>query len=407
LEVKDMSRLSREEYYMNIAVQTSLRSTCIRRKVGAIIVKDDRILSTGYNGAPSGIPNCCDDCKRCYRSAHNIPSGQMLDMCYAVHAEQNAIMNALKTGEDLKGAALYVNTYPCVTCFKLTVQAGIKEVYYIDEYENEFTKQMAKEAGVKLVQLDGSIYRTPVGSSQKTADDMDTIDPLVAQIYKYEPGTEIFAINREKVMKENGLFERYDEMIYYTNYHIDKEIVPITNELYNKIGKQVANRNTLEYNGDAVKQLVIGAVVYDIAKDELIVLKCLGERFAGKFTMIQGHMAVNKNDTARSKLKTIMMRNLRKEITEELNLNFGDILEIEPLYLIQSNDNKVSSEHMGVISLIKIDTRLLDYEIESGEPEKHEVAHLTKYDLSNMELMCRYDTWLKKCIIKMKEDGLI
>ena len=107
-----MSRLSREEYYMNIAVQTSLRSTCIRRKVGAIIVKDDRILSTGYNGAPSGIPNCCDDCKRCYRSAHNIPSGQMLDMCYAVHAEQNAIMNALKTGEDLKGAALYVNTYP-------------------------------------------------------------------------------------------------------------------------------------------------------------------------------------------------------------------------------------------------------------------------------------------------------
>jgi dCMP deaminase len=407
LEVKDMSRLSREEYYMNIAVQTSLRSTCIRRKVGAIIVKDDRILSTGYNGAPSGIPNCCDDCKRCYRSAHNIPSGQMLDMCYAVHAEQNAIMNALKTGEDLKGAALYVNTYPCVTCFKLTVQAGIKEVYYIDEYENEFTKQMAKEAGVKLVQLDGSIYRTPVGSSQKTADDMDTIDPLVAQIYKYEPGTEIFATNREKIMKENGLFERYDEMIYYTNYHIDKEIVPITNELYNKIGKQVANRNTLEYNGDAVKQLVIGAVVYDVAKDELIVLKCLGERFAGKFTMIQGHMAVNKNDTARSKLKTIMMRNLRKEITEELNLNFGDILEIEPLYLIQSNDNKVSSEHMGVISLIKIDTRLLDYEIESGEPEKHEVAHLTKYDLSNMELMCRYDTWLKKCIIKMKEDGLI
>lgn len=402
-----MSRLSREEYYMNIAVQTSLRSTCIRRKVGAIIVKDDRILSTGYNGAPSGLPNCCDDCKRCYRSAHNIPSGQMLDMCYAVHAEQNAIMNALKTGEDLKGAALYVNTYPCVTCFKLTVQAGIKDVFYIDEYENEFTKQMAKEAGVNLVKLDGSIYRTPVGSSQKTNDDMDTIDPLVAQIYKYEPGTEIFALNREKVMKENGLFERYDEMIYYTHFNIDREIVPITNELYNKIGKQVANRNTLEYNGDAVKQLVIGAIVYDVAKDELIVLKCLGERFAGKFTMIQGHMAVDKKDTERSKLKTIMMRNLRKEITEELNLKFSDILEIEPLYLIQSNDNKVSSEHMGVISLIKIDTNMLDYKIESGEPEKHEVAHLTKYDLSNMELMGRYDTWLKKTIIKMKEDNLL
>ena len=208
-------------------------------------------------------------------------------------------------------------------------------------------------------------------------------------------------------MKENGLFERYDEMIYYTHYNIDKEIVPITNDLYNKIGKQVANRNTLEYNGDAVKQLTIGAVVYDIAKDELIVLKCLGERFAGKFTMIQGHMAVDKKDTPRSKLKTIMMRNLRKEVTEELNLKFSDILEIEPLYLIQTNDNRVSSEHMGVISLIKIDTDMLDYKIESGEPEKHEVAHLTKYDLSNMDLMGRYDTWLKKVIIKMKEDNLI
>ena len=402
-----MSRLDIHEYYMNIAVQTSLRSTCIRRKVGAIIVKDNRILATGYNGAPSGLPNCCDNCNRCYRSAHNIPSGQMLDMCYAVHAEQNAILNAMKTGEDLRGASLYVNTYPCATCMKLTLQVGIRNIYYIDEYINSFTYDMAREAGVELVKMDGSIYQTPIGSSQKTVDDLDVIDPLVAQIYKYQPGTEIFALNREKVMKENGLFERYDEMIYYTHYNIDKEIVPITNDLYNKIGKQVANRNTLEYNGDAVKQLTIGAVVYDIAKDELIVLKCLGERFAGKFTMIQGHMAVDKKDTPRSKLKTIMMRNLRKEVTEELNLKFSDILEIEPLYLIQTNDNRVSSEHMGVISLIKIDTDMLDYKIESGEPEKHEVAHLTKYDLSNMDLMGRYDTWLKKVIIKMKEDNLI
>ena len=91
-----MNRLDIHEYYMNIAIQVSLRSTCIRRKVGAIIVKDNRILSTGYNGAPSGLPNCCDDCKRCYRSAHNIPSGCELDKCFAVHAEQNAIMNALK-----------------------------------------------------------------------------------------------------------------------------------------------------------------------------------------------------------------------------------------------------------------------------------------------------------------------
>jgi predicted NUDIX family phosphoesterase len=331
----------------------------------------------------------------------------MLDMCYAVHAEQNAIMNALKTGEDLRGAVLYVNTYPCVTCFKLTVQSGIKEIYYIDEYENEFTKQMAKEAGVKLVKLDGSIYRTPVGSSAISDDDMDAIDPLVAQIYKYTPGTEQFKINRDLVFRQNGLYERYDEMIYYTDFKLPYEILPVTDKLYTRINLYKANRNTLEYNGDDVKQLVIGAVVYDVHKNELIVLKCKGERFKGKFTMIQGHMAVDKRDTSRSRLKTIMNRNLKKEVTEELTLKVEDIIEIEPMYLIQSNDNKVSSEHMGVISLIKIDTSMLEYKVESGEPEKHDVAHLTKYDLGNMELMGRYDTWLKKVIIKMKEDGKI
>jgi len=398
-------RINVNDYYMNICVQVSLRSTCMRRKVGAVIVKDNRILSTGYNGAPSGLPNCIDNCNRCYRSAHNIPSGQMLDMCYAVHAEQNAIMNALKTGEDLRGAVLYVNTYPCVTCFKLTVQSGIKEIYYIDEYENEFTKQMAKEAGVKLVKLDGSIYRTPVGSSAISDDDMDAIDPLVAQIYKYTPGTEQFKINRDLVFRQNGLYERYDEMIYYTDFKLPCEILPVTDKLYTRINLFKANRNTLEYNGDDVKQLVIGAVVYDVHKNELIVLKCKGERFKGKFTMIQGHMAVDKRDTSRSRLKTIMNRNLKKEVTEELTLKVEDIIEIEPMYLIQSNDNKVSSEHMGVISLIKIDTSMLEYKIESGEPEKHDIAHLTKYDLGNMELMGRYDTWLKKVIIKMKEDG--
>ena len=402
-----MSRLDIHEYYMNIAVQVSLRSTCMRRKVGAVIVKDNRILSTGYNGAPSGLPNCIDNCDRCYRSAHNIPSGQMLDMCYAVHAEQNAIMNALKTGEDLKGAVLYVNTYPCVTCFKLTVQSGISEIYYIDEYENEFTKQMAKEAGVKLVKLDGSIYRTPVGTNAKSDNDLDTIDPLVAMIYKYRPGTEQFELNRDLVFRQNGLYERYDEMIYYTDYKLPTEIVPVKDKLYSKIKLFKANRNTLEYNGDSVKQLVIGAIVYDTCKKELIVLKCKGERFKDKFTMIQGHMAVGDKDTDRTRLKTIMNRNLKKEITEELTLKLEDIVEIEPMYFIQSNDNKVSSEHMGVISLIKIDTSMIEYEIESGEPEKHDVAHLTKYDLSNMELMGRYDTWLKKVIIKMKEDGRI
>ena len=399
-----MNRLDIHEYYMNIAIQVSLRSTCIRRKVGAIIVKDNRILSTGYNGAPSGLPNCCDDCKRCYRSAHNIPSGQMLDMCYAVHAEQNAILNAMKTGEDLRGASLYVNTYPCATCMKLTLQVGIRNIYFIDEYENEFTKNMAKEAGCQLVKMDGSIYQTPVGTEVKTTNDLDAIDPLVAAIYKYKPGTAEFVENRHKIFEEKGLYEYYDEIIYYTDFRMDKEIIPIERDTYKKIGVQTTNRNELEYNGDFVKQLVVGCVVYDIYNEEFILLKCKGERLKDKLTLVQGHMAFDEKATPRTSLKTIMMRNLRKEISEELTLDPKDILEITPLYLIQTNDNKISSEHLGMISFVKIDTSKLDYEVESGEPEKHDVEYLTMYELSDLKALDRCDTWLRKVLMKIKEE---
>ena len=401
-----MNRLDIHEYYMNIAVAVSLRSTCMRRKVGAVIVKDNRILSTGYNGAPSGLPNCIDNCERCYRSAHNIPSGQLLDMCYAVHAEQNAIMNALKTGEELKGAVLYVNTYPCATCFKLTVQAGIKEVYYIDEYENEFTKGMAEEAGVKLVKMDGSIYRTPVGSSVKTTNDLDAIDPLVAQIYKYKPGTEEFKVNRDNIFKQNGLYEYYNEMVYYTDYRPDKEIIEIDKNVLKRIGVQFANRNELEYNGDFVRQLVVGALVYDEYLDCFALLKCKGERLQNRLTLVQGHVCKEEKDDGRHRLQTILNRNIKKELSEELTLNPKDISRLEPLYLIQTNDNKISSEHIGVIYLAKIDSSELDYEIVSGEPEKHDVEWVSPFELSDLKVLDNLDVWARKVIMKIKEDKI-
>ena len=399
-----MERLGIHEYYMNMAVAASLRSTCMRRKVGAVIVKDNRILSTGYNGAPSGLPNCIDACDRCYRSAHNIPSGQCLDMCYAVHAEQNAIMNALKTGEDLKGAVIYVNTYPCVTCFKLILQSGIREVYYIDEYENEFTKNMANEAGVKLVRLDGSIYRTPVGTSTKTINDLDSVDPLVAQIYKFEPGTKEFEVNRDKVFNQNGLYEYYDERIYYTDFTIDKEIVKLDKDMYKKIGVNIANRNELEYNGDFVKQLVVCCIIYDEYDESFIFLKCKGERLKDKITFIQGHMSFDDKATIKTSLKTIMTRNLKKEIMEETSVKLKEIKTIEPMYLIQTNDNKISSEHMGMVSLVTINSQ---DDIISGEPDKHDVLRLNKHDLSNLELYNNMDTWVRKVLMKMKDDGRI
>ena len=399
-----MNRLNRTDYYTNICIQVSLRSTCVRRKVGAIIVKNDRILSTGYNGSPSGLPNCIDDCNRCYRSKHNIPSGQMLDLCFAVHAEQNAIMNALKTGEDLKGAVLYVNTFPCSTCFKLAIQSGIKEIYYVDEYENEFTRNMAEEAGVKLIKVDGSKFRTPEGSSVKTQNDLDDIDPLVAKIYKYTPGTVEFEENRRQVLEEINFFEKYNEMIYYTDYKMDKEIIDIDDIDYTQFRVGIENRNNLEYNGDRFKQLVVGAIIFDIHKNEMYVLKCKGERLAGKLTMIQGHMGLPENIDDTLDLNYANEYNLLKELEEEIGLHRDEILDIETRYCIQSNDNKISSEHMGLISIVYVNTAEMLRELKSGEPDKHDVVKLTYMDVSNLEEVNNMDTWLRKVLIKLKED---
>lgn len=399
-----MNRIGINDYYMNIAVQVSLRSTCMRRKVGAVIVKDNRILSTGYNGAPSGLPNCIDDCKRCYRSAHNIPSGECLDLCFAVHGEQNAIINALKTGEDLKGASIYVNTYPCSTCAKLIIQVGITDIYYVDEYENMFTKHMLEEAGVRLIKLDGSIYRTPVGTSEKTVNDLDTIDPLVAAIYKYEPGTVEFAENRDKVFKEHGLYEKYDELIYYTDFKMDVEIVDVEEVNFDNFRIGIDNRHNLEYNGDSVKQLVVGALLFDVSKGEFYVLKCKGERLKDKLTLVQGHLAVPEELTEQNTMADIIEYNTLKELSEEICLKQNDVTQMELRYFVQSNDNKISSEHMGLISIVYVDSSQMDYELVSGEPEKHDVVKLSFMDLSNLEVLDCMDTWLRKVVIKLKED---
>lgn len=399
-----MNRIGINDYYMNIAVQVSLRSTCMRRKVGAVIVKDNRILSTGYNGAPSGLPNCIDNCERCYRSAHNIPSGQCLELCYAVHGEQNAILNALKTGEDLKGASIYVNTYPCSTCAKLIIQVGISNIYFVDEYENVFTKNMLEEAGVSLVKLDGSIYRTPVGVSEKTVNDLDTIDPLVAAIYKYEPGTPEFIENRDKVFKEHGIYERYNELIYYTDFKMEKEIMDIDEIDFSNFRVGIDNRNNLEYNGDAVKQLVVGGLIFDVSKGEFYVLKCKGERLKDKLTLVQGHLGVPEFAMEETDLGEIIEYNMLKELSEEICLLPKDIMQIEMRYFVQSNDNKISSEHMGAISLVYIDSSKMENELVSGEPEKHDVVKLSFMDISNLEVLDSCDTWLRKVIMKMKED---
>lgn len=391
-----MERININDYYMNIAVQVSLRSTCARRRVGAVIVKNNNILATGYNGSPSGLPNCIEHNNRCYRSKHNIPSGEALDKCYAVHAEQNALMNALKNGNDLQGASIYVTTFPCSTCAKFIIQTGIKELYYIDTYNDEFTKELLKESGVQLRSVDGSIFQTPKGVSSTTVNDLDSIDPLIKEIYKYQPGTLEFSENRRRVFEKNNLFSRYNEIIYYTKDKLPKELVPINSlDDIESINMYIDNRNNLEYNGPDKKQMVVATIVYDRHAKVYYLLRAKGNRFNGKLTMIQGHVA--KSNTVGN--FNILIENLVKELKEEINLDYTRVERIVPVYLISTNDNIVSSEHMGLITITVIDSSKFDVsKIVSGEPDKHDLVKFTLKELTSPEVKDKMDTWLRKFI---------
>lgn len=137
-----------DTYFMDIAEVVSRRGNCIRRKVAAVIVSDHRIISTGYNGTPRGVTNCCDGgCARCASAA---PSGSNLSECICSHAEENAITQAAYHGIRLKGATIYVTISPCLTCAKMIINSGIAEVVYGGDYAfTEQTRALLSEAGVK------------------------------------------------------------------------------------------------------------------------------------------------------------------------------------------------------------------------------------------------------------------
>ena len=146
-------RVSWDEYFMEIAEIVKTRSTCRRRQIGAVIVKDNRIITTGYNGAPSGCRHCTE-IGTCYRQEHNIPSGERHEMCRALHAEQNAIIQAARIGNTTDGATIYVTNQPCVICAKMCINAGIRRIDYKDSYPDELAVKMLNEAGIELVKMD-------------------------------------------------------------------------------------------------------------------------------------------------------------------------------------------------------------------------------------------------------------
>lgn len=140
------NRPSWDEYFATLAQQVSTRTTCTRRAVGAVIVKDNRILATGYNGVPIGMKHCGE--VGCLREKLNVPSGERQEICRGLHAEQNAIIQAARYGIDISGAKIYITTQPCITCAKMLVNAGINEIIYANPYPDELSLGILDEAGI-------------------------------------------------------------------------------------------------------------------------------------------------------------------------------------------------------------------------------------------------------------------
>lgn len=422
-------RIGINEYYMNIAVQVSLRSTCIRRKVGAVIVKDNEILGSGYNGSPKGLPNCCDDPTRCYRTKHNIPSGQKLELCYAQHAEINAMFNALCSNRDLHDASIFVTTFPCSNCAKAIIQSGIKNIYYLDTYTNEFTLTMLEEANVRVIEMDSSIYQTPLteGGNMRTDNELDYIDPLVREIYKYDVGTPEFIKNREKILKQypdlieneivvyiNNINELYKEDFIDKTYikltQDNKMILPAIDGLTNIVDldevlsyrwafrSQVEYGGKMEINNRTKRHCVVAGLIMDESEEHVYLLKCIKGRLKGKYTLVQGHMSNRGVEWNNAPLRHIANLNMIKELHEEVNFSNPETetpIVYNPRALIMLSDNKISEDHIGFLYTIKVPDGA---ELVSNEKDKHEVVKFKKQNILDEPNL---DTWVKTFLMNL------
>ncbi len=151
-EPNNEQRPSWPEYFLELTQVVAKRSTCLRRQVGALIVKDKRVLATGYNGAPKNIPHCRE--VGCIREEKGVPSGERHELCRGLHAEQNAIIQAAVHGTSIQGATLYCTHQPCIVCTKMIINAGLDRVVFMGSYPDQLAQEMLKEAEISLEQID-------------------------------------------------------------------------------------------------------------------------------------------------------------------------------------------------------------------------------------------------------------
>ncbi len=144
-----------DEYFMNYAIKLSSKADCIKGKVGAILVKNGKIIAEGINSVPNGIKPCTK--RTCLRIKLNLKSGENQELCYVVHAEQNALLNALNNSIDVKESTLYVTKQPCIICAKMLINAGITNIIYLEAYPDKYSPILLKKAGVKIAKYKGAL----------------------------------------------------------------------------------------------------------------------------------------------------------------------------------------------------------------------------------------------------------
>ena len=171
----ETSRPGWDEYFMQMAELTAQRSTCLRRHVGAVIVVNKHIVATGYNGAPSGLKHCAE-LGGCLREKLHVPSGERHELCRALHAEQNAIIQAATLGQSIAGGTIYITNHPCSICAKMLVNAGLKRILVRSGYPDELAKKILYEAGLEVellpaenAPIDQPVESEPINSSVESA----------------------------------------------------------------------------------------------------------------------------------------------------------------------------------------------------------------------------------------------
>lgn len=140
-----------DQYFLELADLVASRSTCLRRQVGAVLVKEERIIATGYNGAPRGLRHCLE--LGCLREKQGIPSGQRYELCRGVHAEQNAIINAAYYGISTREAVLYCTNQPCIICARMIINAGIIKVIHRGNFNDQLSLEFMQEAGIEVIEV--------------------------------------------------------------------------------------------------------------------------------------------------------------------------------------------------------------------------------------------------------------